>query len=185
MRRVTGLSALTAVVALLSASGAAAQTTVFVGGAATIPVGGYAEVARTGWMAFGRALFGVGDARLSLGAEGFVGSNRHDITGEKSNLYGGTALVGLSIHDSDAVGVSVFGGVGGMIHSRKSESFPGLDTSKAGLTASVGAGLEVPLGPVGGFLAGTYTQGLGAVDTAAFPTRFLAISGGVTIPLGG
>lgn len=172
--------------ALLMPATAQAQA-VFVGGGATVPTGDFSDFgggdgANTGWMGFGGVLFPVGDAGLSAGAEAFYGSNSHDTDGDKTNLYGGLALLAYSFGaPGAAVSPMVFGGLGFMTHSYKSESFPAAEGSESGLAMGFGAGLGFPLGGVGGMVAASYNMGLGNIDA----TTFIGISAGIQIAVGG
>lgn len=81
------------------------------GGGATVPVGDYADFAKTGWM--GGAAFGValGEKGAFLEFVGFYGRNDYDDTsGDVTALYGGTANVGLMSRGEAA---RVYGSVGG------------------------------------------------------------------------
>ena len=66
------------------------------GDTATIPVGDFSDFpevgtdgANTGRQGTAGAQFAVGEAGLSVGPRVYYGSNNHDTTGDKTNLYGG------------------------------------------------------------------------------------------------
>ena len=60
-----------------------AQASVFLGGGMTFPVSDFNEFHKTGWQGWGGVLVAVGDAGLSVGAEGFYGSNGLETDGNK------------------------------------------------------------------------------------------------------
>lgn len=186
MRHLVCAAFVLAVIGLVSPSAASAQS-VFIGGGATIPTGNFAdfdgdgpssEGAKTGWQASAGATFAVGASGLSLGARGFYGRNSHDTEGDRTDLYGGTAL-GLFSFGGTTLAPFIFGEVGFLTHAFKSDTSE--NVSDSGLALGGGAGVNIPVGSINLFLVGGYMQGTGDVkDTKAF-----GISGGVTIPFGG
>lgn len=154
---------------------------IFVGGGVTVPTSDFGDFANTGWMGFAGVLTPVGDQGFSVGAEGFFGSNGHEIEGDKTNLYGGMALASLSFGGETAPATPfVFGGLGFMTHSYKSESTPQFEDSATGMTLGGGGGVTFPLGGAQGILAGTYIQGFGDIDE----TSLFGISAGVQFLFG-
>lgn len=162
------------------AAGVSAQS-VYVGGGATVPTGDYGNYASVGFMAFGGVLVPVGDAGVSVGAQGFWGTNSHDVDGDKTNLYGGMGIVGFTFSPEATASPFVFGGLGLMTHSFKSDSTPSAEGSVSDLAAGFGAGMAFPLGSIGGMVAASYNRGFGDIDG----TEFVGISAAVQIPVGG
>jgi len=179
MRRLL-LPSLVAALTLTLSGDLSAQASVFLGGGLTIPTGEYSDYAKTGWNGFGGVLFAVGEAGLAVGAEGFFGSNSHDYEGDKTNLYGGMGLVSYSIDTGSSAAPFVFGGVGYMTHSYKSDDFPDDEGSASGLAAGFGGGVSFPLGGVNGILAGSFVSGFGDIDG----THLVGINAAVQIPFG-
>ncbi|NNL30949.1 MAG: hypothetical protein HKO77_08000, partial [Gemmatimonadetes bacterium] len=105
----------------------------------------------------------------------------HDTDGDKTNLYGGMALLGYSFGSPAEVSPMVFGGLGFLTHSYKSDTFPAAEGSESGLALGLGAGLGFPLGSVGGMVAASYNMGFGDVDG----TTFVGISAAIQIAVGG
>ena len=179
LRRSLGVAALATLMSFFVANNASAQVTVFGGGGATIPVSDYSDLgAKTGWHAFAGALIAVGESGLAVGAEGVYGSNSHDTSGNSTDLVGGTALVGYSLHDPEEMGVTVFGGLG---YLQATTTLGTLETDASGLTAGIGAGLDIPLGSVTAFVGGHYQMGFSDIDGI----DFIGIWAGVMIPVGG
>ncbi|MDX1494339.1 MAG: hypothetical protein R3253_09785 [Longimicrobiales bacterium] len=187
MKRLAALASSILLALALATPGIVQAQSVFIGGGASVPTGDFSDFgdgdgANAGWMGFGGVLFPIGEAGLSAGVEGFFGSNSHDTDGDKTDLYGGMALLGYSFGaEGAAVSPLVFGGLGFLTHSYKSESFPSAEGSESGLALGFGAGLGFPLGGVGGMLAASYNMGLGDVDA----TTFIGISAAIQIAMGG
>jgi hypothetical protein len=123
----------------------------------------------------------VGDAGFSVGAEGFYGSNNHDTDGEKTNLYGGVAVVGMTFGEEDAIAPAVYGGLGFMTHSFKSDPAPATEGSDTSLAAGFGAGVGIPLGSIGVFVGGSFVTGFS--DNSG--TKYIGIGASAMIPIGG
>jgi hypothetical protein len=126
----------------------------------------------------------LASTRFAAAMIGIYGRNGHEIEGERSVLYGATVLLGYTIADARGVHFKAWVGLGGLVHEHKSDSFPGLDTSKRGLSASAGGTAMRPVGRVSVFVAAHYTRGLGALGTSTYPTELITLGGGVVIPLG-
>jgi len=178
-----GLTAFT-----LSVADASAQATVVLTAGLTVPTGDYAEFpedvndgAKAGWMGQGAVTFPVGAEGLFLGAGGFYGSNKHEFEGDKTNLFGGSALVGFRFGEPDMPGGFVYAGGGLMSHQYKSDDFPSLEGTDSGFALSGGAGATLPLGTVNGILSASFTRGFGDVEG----TTFFGVSAGLGIPVGG
>jgi len=169
--------------AAVGPSGASGQVTVFAGGAATVPVSDFGTVADLGYLGSIGGTMEVGTTGFAVAVAGFFGSNRHKIAGERSDLYGMTVLGGYTVAEANEFLFRTWGGLGGMVHARRSDTFPGLDASKRGLSVSVGAEVSRPVGPVSVFATGLYTHGLGDLNTSSYPTDIVTLSGGVAIPL--
>jgi hypothetical protein len=75
----------------------------------------------------------------------------------------------------------LWGGLGYMVHSYKSESFPAAEGSDGSLAGLVGAGLGFPLGSVAAAANAYFLTGFGENDG----TRYFGIDLSVGIPLGG
>ena len=187
MRRISVGCSVTLLLVALAGPQMVSGQSVFLGAAATIPTQDFADFgdgdgAKTGFMGFGGVLFPVGTGAVSVGAEGFFGSNSHETEGNKTNLYGALALVALTLGDEfTSIRPAFFGGLGYMTASFKSESFPGLEGSESGLAGGAGLAVGFPLGGIGGSIAGSYNFGLGDLDEITF----IGISALVQIPVGG
>ena len=155
MKRSIAVAVAVTVMGVAGARDASGQG-IFAGGGVTIPTGDYGDFANTGWMAFGGVLSPVGTQGLSIGAEGFFGSNGYDVTEGKSNLYGALALGGLTFGaEGAAASPFVFGGLGFMTHS--AEPAIGADVSESGVALAGGGGVSFPFSPaVQGMIVGNY-----------------------------
>lgn len=183
MRRIKrGILALVLAIPLaIPPSTASAQTTVFLGGGATIPTQDFGDFANTGWMGFGGVMFPVGEGAFRAGAEGYYGRNNHETDGERTDLYGALALASLSMGAMDApMRPFVFGGLGSMTHSFSSEEFPEFDESETNLAAQFGAGVAFGAGGIGGLLAASATTGMFSLNS----TTFASIAAAIQIPVG-
>ena len=189
MKRLATAALGLALVGLAVPAHTSAQVAIVASGGVTIPMGDFAdfngdeagdEGANRGWQASAGVLFPVGDAGLSVGARGFYGSNSHDTDGDKTNLYGATALGTFSFGEG-SIQPFIFAELGFLTHSYKSEDFPDFEGSDSGLAFGGGAGLGFPLGGVSGFLVAGYLKGTSDVEG----TEALGISAGVNFPVGG
>ena len=163
--------------------GSAAQVSVFVGGAAAIPVADLGAIADLGFQGFVGGTAEVSPTGFVLGATGFFGNNRHELAGEGSDLYGATVLAGYTIAEAYGLLARAWAGVGGMVHAVKSDTFPGLNATQRGLTVSAGGSVSRPVGRVSVFVSGLYTRGLGHLGSSSYPTELVTLGGGVSIPL--
>jgi len=186
MKRLFCLALATTFLALSAPADSSAQTSVFIGGGATIPVSDFSDFgggdgANTGWQGTAGAQFVIGEAGLTAGPRVFYGSNNHDTTGDKTNLYGATALVNYNFGDPEEVSPFVWGEFGLMSHAFKSESFPAFEDTSTTAMWSGGAGVGFPLGGTNGFVAAGYTAGLG--DNSG--TTLFGVYAGVNVAVGG
>jgi hypothetical protein len=182
MKRFVTAALALAFVGGLAPAPTAAQITVFIDGGATIPTGDYGDYANTGWMGSAGVTVPVGESGLFVAGTGFYGSNNHsDIDGDKTNLLGGVGSLGYAIASDGSMMPYVFGSVGFMQHSYKSDTYPDLEDSVSGLAFGGGAGVSFPLGGINGNVQGAYIMGSGDIDG----TQFFSIGAGIGIPLGG
>lgn len=162
---------------------ASAQASLFGGAGAALPLGDFADVVDPGIEAFAGGTLGLGTGGVSLRAMAYYARHPHEIEGDRSDVFDVSVLAGYRVARVSGVGVSAWAGAGGMVHSRRSSRFPGLDTSRRGLSVSVGASASRPTGAVNVLVIALYTRGLGDLDTAAFPTAHLTIGAGVSVPI--
>lgn len=177
-----GLGILAAILAAIPGS-ATAQVTVFAGGAAAMPVGHFGDVADLGYQAMLGGAFAVGSGGALAGLSGFYAHTDHSARGERSAVYGLSALGGYALGEAYGVTLTLWAALGGAVHARTSDAYPGLDTSKRGLMLGGGASLARPVGRVSLFLFGAYSSGLGGLNTRAYPTELAAAGAGVAIPI--
>jgi hypothetical protein len=171
--------ALAALLSVLPAD-SRAQVSLTLGAGASVPLGGYGDVAELG--AEGR----VGarlplDSSVRLAADAFFVRNGHDVDGDHSELYGVNVLVGYALEVGTGLDLTPWGGVGGVVHARKSSSFPGLNASRRGVAVTVGLTLSKALGRMSPYLSSFYARGVGDLGTDSYPTEWLAIGAGVEI----
>ena len=186
MKRLFCLALATTFLALASPAVSSAQTSIFIGGGATIPTGDFSDFgggdgANTGWQGTAGAQFAIGESGLTAGPRLFYGSNNHDTAGDKTNLYGGTALLNYAFGDPEAANPFVWDEFGLMSHAYKSESFPANEDTSTTAMWSGGAGVGFPLGGVIGWVAAGYTAGLG--DNSG--TTLFGVYAGATFAVGG
>jgi len=160
---------------------------VFVAVGGTSPSGDYGEYADVGWMIDAGFNFPVGEGPLLLFVDGMYGSNGHsDFEGDKTNLLGGFGGVELTFTDEDGKGPFIFGQVGFLRHSYKSEEFS--EDSTSGIAFGGGAGYAIPIGGLNAFIVGRYIQGQTSDDESEYDdgnTAFLGLSVGASFPVGG
>lgn len=160
-----------------------AQASVSAGGGAAIPLADFGDVADVGFQAQLGGTLPLGQAGAVVGATGFYGRNSHRLAGERSDLYGVTVLGGYRLDVARDVRVTPWVGVGGTVHAHKSESYPGLEASRRGLTLTGGGTLSKGVGRVRVFASAFYVRGLGDLGGVTFPTELVTLGGGVEIPL--
>lgn len=173
---VLGALAMTAV-----ASRAEAQAYIFFGGGASVPVGDFADYAKTGWLVQGGLGIDLGSKGAFLEGEAFFGSNSHENTSfkEKTNIIAFMGALGYSFGGDNAkVSPYVLAGAGILGHQFRSNNpaeVEGTET-KFGYTGAVG--LNFRLNAKARFwIEGRY---IGSSGTAVIP-----LMAGVTIDLGG
>ena len=184
MKRFVCAALASAFFALSAPADSFAQASVFLGGGTTIPVSDYNDFAKVGWQGHGGVLAPVGEAgeaTVVVGAEGYFGSNNHDTDGDKTNLYGGLALVGIQFGDPEEVSPGIYAGLGSMTHSFKSDLTPAFEGSDTSLAAGGGAGVSFPLGSIRGFVGGNFVTGFS--DNSG--TKYIGFGFSAVIPVGG
>jgi hypothetical protein len=168
---------------VVAAAPASAQTPMLAFGAgASIPVGDFADGAKTGWLAGGSVLFPVGQAGMWVGAEGMYGRNGisygdYDLDGSFT-LLGGNALLGMTFNPAQRVSPFVFGNVGLLSLGSTMEG----SESESGVSFGAGAGLVYTLSPTAS------AWGLGRFMNARIDgenLQFIPLTVGVTLTLGG
>ncbi len=166
-----------AAVLLLSVTAAQAQRPNFgFGGGATIPTGDYGDYAKTGWIGTGFIGFPIAKA-LSIGAEGYYGSNDHDTEGDKTNLYGGSGYLTYRFGQPTKPGVYLIGSGGALVHQFKSETTPADESSETKFVWSAGAGVDIPV-------AKSVSIWLESRYMARGDTKFIPIWGGLSFAFG-
>ncbi len=174
MRSRTLLS-IAALAMFLAAPTALFSQSIYVGGGATFPTGEFGDTdeasidatgAKTGWLGMLGFTYDIGGGGLWVGAEGFYGQNSHETEGEKTNPYGGMALLGYGTGDGESLGVYFWGGGGLMVHKFSSDDTAVVGTSDSNFGYQFGAGLDFPLaGSTELFVEGRY---MGATGTSFF-----------------
>ena len=183
MRRPICVALATAFFALSAPADSSAQASVFVGGGVTIPTQDFKDLdgANTGWQGMAGAQFAIGESGFTAGPRVYYGSNNHETTGDKTNLFGGTALANFNFGEGEEVNPFVWGEVGIMSHAYKSDSFPASEETTTAAVVAGGAGVGFPLGGVNGWAAAGYTKGLGDNKN----TTYIGIYAGVSFAVGG
>jgi len=179
MKRLVSAALALAIVAI--AAPASAQVAVSVAGGATFPMSDYGDYAKTGWVGHVDVAFPVGDAGLAVGASGYYGSNSHDGSDDKTNLYGALGFVAYAFPTGGSITPQIFALVGSMTHAYKSDTFG--DDSETGLAYGGGAGLGFPLGGVNGVIEAWYLAA--SIGDPSSTTAIIGVDLGVQIPLGG
>jgi hypothetical protein len=176
------LMAVTICMGVVAPSPSNAQTTLYISGGATFPIGAYAEFANTGWMAAGGVLFGVGSSGLGIGADLIYGQNNHDdllLESAKTSVYGAMAIVNYAFGSQGKIRPFVFGGLGVAGH-RFSADGSESDT-ESDVAYQLGAGVDFPIGGTTSFYAeGRYLGSGNNVDTQLFAALL-----GLAFTLGG
>ena len=122
----------------------------------------------------------VGDQGVSLHVGGSYGQNNHEaIDGDKTNPYGFKGLVEYDFAGRDADrSFYVIGELGVLWHKFSSDTSP--ETTDSGFAYGGAAGYFFPLGGVGGWVEGRFTQA--SIDDEN--TSFFGIVAGISIPFG-
>ncbi len=153
---------------------------VWLGGGATFPTSDYKDFAKHGYNFMAGVGADVGSSGLNVGVEGFYGQNNHRIDGNKTTPYGFLGSVGYNVSGPDADrSVYVFGVLGALWHELPG-LLPGTDVPEAGFAYGGGAGYFFPLGGVGGWIEGRFTQ----ASISDANTQYFGINAGISIPLG-
>lgn len=160
-----------------------AQADLFVGGAAVIPVGDFGAIADLGYQGLVGGTVDLGVGGFAVGGTGFYGRSPHTVDGDRSVLFGATALVGYTVAEPYGARVRGWAGLGGMVHQRRSDNFPGLDASRRGLSLSGGATVSRSVGHVAVLVSALYTRGLGDIGGSAYPTELVTLGAGLSVPL--
>lgn len=163
----------------LSHPGDASAQGIFLGGGITSPTGDYGDYADVGWMVEAGFNIPISDNGLYAFVDGLYGSNNHEIEGDKTNLLGAFGGLEYALES----GLFVFGEVGLLKHSYKSDDFPEYEGDDTGFAFGGGVGYAFPIGNFTGWALGRYIQG--QFDGEDGNTTFLGIMAGVTVPLGG
>ena len=187
MKRLICAVLVTTFFALSAPADSSAQTSIFIGGGATIPTGDFSDFdgdgagtdgASTGWTATAGAQFAIGEGGFTVGPRVFYGSNSHETADQKTNLFGATALANYGFGEPDALNPFLWGEFGVMSHAFKS---PALDDTSTAAMWSAGAGVGFPVGGVNAFIAAGYTAGLSDLSD----TTLFGIYAGVNFAVGG
>ncbi len=175
-RIVLGVCAAVVATSLVTSTGQA-QTTIYVGGGPTFPIGDYGTYAKTGWLAAGGFSVPVGGKGLSVGAELAFGSNKHTApVGDKTNLFGGFGFLQYRVGNSAKPGLYFFGEAGVLNHQYKPAAASGSSAEDWGFAVGGGAGIDIPMGSVGLFIEGRIITRSG--------TSFVPVMAGLAFPIG-
>ena len=170
-----------AVLGLTFASSQVAAQFIFVGGGPSFPMSDYGDYAKTGWVGHVDVGFPIGDAGLAAGASGYFGSNSHDGTDDKTNLYGALGFLAYAFPTGGSISPSIFALAGTMTHAYKSDTFG--DDSETGFAYGGGAALGFPLGGVMGVIEGWYLAA--SIGDPSSTTAVFGLDVGVQFALGG
>jgi hypothetical protein len=142
-------------VATSSAARAQAKPTFFLGAGPTFPIADYGTYAKTGWMSSAGVNFPIVSKGLWVGPEIVYGSNSHsDLPGDKTNLLGVDASVGVAVGNFDKVQPYFLGTLGYLSHQDVPAS--GANESTGAFLWGLGAGAAVPIGKVRLFTEARY-----------------------------
>ena len=166
---------------LLGGSAASAQASAFVAAGAIVPLEDFNTVAEAGPALAAGVVFETRAPRLSAGVEGVYGWANHRLGDARSDVY---ALMGFAAYTLSGLGTLELRprvGVGAIAHARRSDEFPGLDATRAGMGGMLGLHAAIPIGRVHAFASGSYVRGAGGMDSEAFPTQLVLVTAGVTL----
>ena len=183
-----GSAILVGAVAVLVAAAPARAQYLFAGGGASIPMGDFADVAKTGWVFTGGVGADLGSRGLWIEAEGYYASHNREVEGDHSNIFGLIGALGYSFRPEAKVSPYVTGGVGIVASQYKSDTGGSLGggTEKGfGYTAAAGLGFKaaskLTFWVEGRFLGTTGDHGPpGAFDSKG---RMLMAAAGLSIEL--
>lgn len=148
IRRMLVASAAVFAFALAAPINTQAQS-IFVLAGVSAPTGGFADYAKTGWLAAAGVTFPVGEDGLWAGVEGMYGINNHDVDapaeffvedGDKTNLLGAMAILGYDIATEGNVNPYVWGGAGIQVHRFVPETGDSESESEFGYQFGAGVG---------------------------------------------
>jgi len=127
-----------------------------VGGGVQVPVGEFADYAKTGWHAMAGIELAPPLSPVSFRADGFYGRSSHEGDfGEATKLYGGTANV-LYRLGAGPIRPYVIGGIGYAVHDYDPGTSGFESGSEGKFTWGGGLGLTLGLGPLNVFAEGRY-----------------------------
>lgn len=171
-----------AIAALMLAGGAVSgQASAFAAAGALVPLQDFTTVAKAGPAVVAGVVFDTDVPRLAAGLEATYGWANHRLGNARSDVY---ALMGFAAYTLSGFGpleISPLLGLGAIAHARRSDDFPGLDATRAGLGGMVGLRAAIPLGRVHAFTSGSYVRGAGGMHSEAFPTQLVLLTAGVTL----
>lgn len=175
MKRISAV--LLAVVVVLgsvqSAQAQAKSAYLFGSAGVTLPMGDYGDYAKTGWLGSAGLGYNLTDNAF-IGGEAMYGSNKHEVTGDKTDLmgFGGYAGYGFGKPGGGSKVIPyLIGGVGILNHKFIPAS--GASESEWKLMFSGGGGLFFPMGTAGLFLETRYLK--------RGDTGFMPIMAGFTV----
>ncbi len=164
---------LTAFALMAFAIPAQAQTTLYIGGGGSFPTGDFGELADTGWMAVGGAIFGLGDSGFGVGGEVFYGQNNHKeevslFENTKTTPYGIMAIADYTFGSPDGLQPYLFGGLGLLVHKFSGDGFDSESESQFGYQFGAGLAFNFGLFIEGRYMGASDTQYFGALAGWAF-----------------
>lgn len=172
-----------------------AQTSLRVGGGATMLVGQSEWDAGTGWLVVADVLATVGSPHLQVGFEGFYGANsggpwlaNQSTTGSELVHYGASWVARVRTARPHRVSPYLQAGIGltwGRLTLDYNPDDPYGDTTTSWSDMFLGfhgaAGLDVPLGPVALWVEGRYA---GVERGGITSPNYFAVLAGLRVPLG-
>jgi hypothetical protein len=145
MNRTLGVGLLGPLLVLGGPLGASAQAAIVAAAGVTAPVASYDDYAATGWLTHAGITLPVSEQRLSVGAEAIFGRNGHGLPeGDKAYLWGAVGTVNRAFGSAEGLSPFVFGMVGLLVESFRSDTQPGLNASEASLAMGGGGGVAFP-----------------------------------------
>lgn len=179
LKKSVGFLAVLAMLGFVVPTQADAQTTLYISGGGSFPTGNFGDIANTGWMIAGGAIFDVGTSGLGAGIEGFYGQNNHSYQlldlNEKTSPYGVMAILDYAFGTGEGISPYVFGGAGLLVHRFSSDATESTSDSQFGY--QFGAGLGLPIAAT----TSIYLEGrfMGSSDT-----NYFALLAGFAFELG-
>ena len=162
-----------AFVGIAAPTQADAQTTLYLGAGASLPMGDYGEYANTGWLAVGGVVFGIGDSGFGVGGEVFYGQNNHKeeesfFEDEKTTPYGIMAIADYVFGTEGGIRPYVFGGAGLLVHKFSASGVESESESAFGYQA--GLGVSFPVGASSSLFAEGRYMGSSSTGEGEFST---------------